>query len=158
MIITLSVFPCFGKSIDKFYAPVQETLVGTVKKITFAGPPNYDDINEGDSPETCPYLILDNPVDFSTNVTNSSHMVDEKHIQLIQLALNKQSHWMFIKDGARLKVKGTLYEAHTAHHHTRVLMMVDEVYSEKSKSSIALSQVKIQCGADHGFCEVIVGR
>lgn len=151
--ISISLYTqiCSAKTVRKYYGSVQEELIGTIYKLTFPGPPNYEDIKNGDRSETCPYLVIDYPIDV---FTKQSVPIDFQHVQLIQLAIGEKSHWKLLKDGMRVKVKGELYEAHTGHHHTRVLMLVDDAQLEKSKPMFSIDKSRIICGSDNGFCEI----
>jgi len=146
----------------KFYDPVIVKLKGTIKNLTFPGPPNYENINTGDDAEKCPYLILDQPIDVTTKQSLSENQkfsyADEKNIQLIQLAVGTDSVWPLMKDGKHVNVEGELYEAFTGHHHTRVLMYVKDAHKESSAPKHLLKNIRIQCEPDHGFCEIVLKK
>ena len=46
-----------------YFEPKYVELDGRIRMIEFAGPPNYENIRNGDTDETGPYLILNHPID-----------------------------------------------------------------------------------------------
>ena len=40
------------------YEPAISELTGTIKRVVFPGPPNYESVTRGDKPETCWVLYL----------------------------------------------------------------------------------------------------
>lgn len=72
--ISFSLFAsvCSAKNEIKYYKSALSELKGTIKMLTFPGRPNYEDINDGDEPETCPYLILDHAIDVSVQHSKST--------------------------------------------------------------------------------------
>lgn len=98
------------------------TISGAIKAHTFPGPPNYENIEAGDRPETSWILKPDQPICVEANpdIEWENYEVDVSAIQLVFRAASpelKSSH---------VQVQGTLFHAHTGHHHTNVLMDVQE--------------------------------
>lgn len=128
--VTLNLFAsiCSADNDMKYYKPALSELTGTIKMLTFPGRPNYENLNDGDVPEKCPYLILDYAIDVSDQHSRSSGETSsfegERNIRIIQLAMNRHADWKLMKDGARVLVKGKLFDALTGHHRTRVLLDV----------------------------------
>jgi hypothetical protein len=97
------------------YEPETIHIVGILQREVFPGPPNYENIRTGDSPETVWFVALDND---AGKVTETG----ERRIQLI-LPENQYTHLL----NQTVVVTGTLFDAHTVHHHTPVLMFVTKL-------------------------------
>jgi len=82
-----------------FYEPEEVELSGMLYKVTYPGPPEYMSVEMGDRPEEG---VRELQVVFSDSKPSADQMKKE------------------------LTLRGTLYHAHTAHHHRRVLMMVKD--------------------------------
>lgn len=111
-----------------YYEPKLVELTGTIKRLTFPGPPNYESIRKGDENETGPYLILKDPID----VVLYHHIVigndePEKNVKILQLVVYNDEDWPKIKEGAQVKIKGTLFRALFGHHHSRVLLGIKNI-------------------------------
>lgn len=123
-IISLS----YAKNRLVYYEPVVTKLTGVVKVKTYPGPPNYESVENGDVAETCPYLILDKPidVDLPPHIKTNENEIDEPvvNIKVVQLAVINNSELSKLKEGSRVIVTGTLFYWFTGHHHTKVLMAV----------------------------------
>lgn len=130
-------FTLIAKSKNKvyFYQPEKVTLSGKLFLKTFPGPPNYESIKRGDSPERGWYLKLDKKIDVIVNekkrVPENSDDESEKAVDVIQLALPYEGYEEYkrkknFKVGARIKLSGTLFRRFTGHHHARVLLSVGD--------------------------------
>jgi len=121
---------CSAENEMKYYKPALSELKGTIKMLTFPGRPNYEDIKDGDEPETCPYLILDHTIDVSTQHSKSTDVHQpfdgERNVRIVQLAVGSDADWKLMKDGNRVMVKGELFDSFTGHHRTRILLSVME--------------------------------
>jgi uncharacterized protein DUF4431 len=109
----------------KSYEPAVVELHGRLVSKTAAGPPNYQDIHKGDEPETFWLLKLDSPI--CVDQDNKQPDLDPAHqnIRSVQLVLNKEdSERAKSLSGKRVQVAGTLFAAHTGHHHTPVLLTI----------------------------------
>ena len=89
----------------------------------------------GDEPERCYYLKLLKPIDVFPVLAEKSLINDavEKDVNVIQLSLRNDSlsgHFKKIGFGKKVKLKGSLFHRHTGHHHTNVLMSVDDILDE----------------------------
>ena len=49
------------------------------------------------------------------------------NVKLIQLIVHTNSNWVKIKQGNHVRIRGTLFNAQTGHHHARVLLEVNKV-------------------------------
>lgn len=96
------------------------TLRGVLEKRVYFGPPNYGETPEEDAKETALILKLDAPIDVSgVSLGGDSTLTDQSEIQLI--------YPHPLEDGACFTVTGALFEGHTGHHITDVLMDVTAV-------------------------------
>lgn len=117
-----------GKNAVVYYEPKIVELTGVIKMLTFPGPPNYENIYKGDAYETGAYLILKKPI----NVIQVPHIEMgndelEKNVKIIQLVVNNNKDWEKIKEGSHVKIKGTIFRAIFAHHHSRVLFEIKSI-------------------------------
>ena len=105
------------------YEPEEITLTGRVVYRTFYAPPNYGQTPKTDSRETQAILILDAAIDVVGTAENQLSETERgvKRITLVHdLSLR---HFV----GKRVVVQGTLFHAHTGHHHTKVLMQISSI-------------------------------
>jgi hypothetical protein len=108
------------------YQPKVVEFNGTLSVKTYYGPPNYGENPDTDAKEPLPILILSKPVNVRGN-PNPKAGFDRRSVEdlrEIQLVLT-MPHKDFI--GKTVLVKGTLFHAFTAHHHTDVLMDVRSI-------------------------------
>ena len=105
--------------------PAVESIVGTLVRKTFPGPPNYESIKAGDQAETGWYLALAQPICLVKTPRDESTGKDIAGVKLVQLIATHgeyQSHARLV--GKKVKTTGTFFTAQTGHHHTPVLMQV----------------------------------
>ena len=95
---------------------------GTLELRTFAGPPNYEDVRKGDTPEPTYILRLDNPTcAFGDEFLDPKQKIDRLHISASGMGLRG-----FV--GQRIAITGSeAFGAHTGHHHAPLVMMVKSV-------------------------------
>lgn len=107
------------------YEPVTARLTGTLVRQTFPGPPNYRSISRGDNPETAWLLVLAQPVCVDEDKAEPDLGPSQKDVRRVQLVLDEKAYTTH-KDlvGKRIVATGTLFGAHTGHHHTPVLLTV----------------------------------
>jgi hypothetical protein len=101
-------------------------LTGTISKKTFPGPPNYESIKKGDTPETYWVLHLDKPACTTASADNDA----EANITDLQLILTQKQYALyrkFVGGKAPVTITGKLSHAMTGHHHTPVLMEVTRI-------------------------------
>ncbi len=91
--------------------------VGTIHRTTFPGPPNYENIQKGDKPETYWILKLKKPV----------CIANEKALSSFQLIVDPTTYKnkKLLKENVR--VEGTLMPQITGHHHTPYLIQVKSI-------------------------------
>jgi hypothetical protein len=120
---------------------------------TFYGPPNYGENPKTDSRETQAILVLAKPicVDASPSTYEERESKQRKITLVPPLGVNLGSY-----GGRFVTVTGTLFHAHTGHHHTQVLMQV--AGSEEACSSLA-SRAEAAQGGFHPPAEAkVVGN
>jgi len=110
------------------YEPAVVSVSGTLVRATFPGPPNYEDIDSGDMPET-PWLVkLSREVCVNEDKANPDLNPRQQSILLVQLVIApKDFEGYRTLIGKRVVAKGTLFGAHTGHHHTPVLLRVSDL-------------------------------
>lgn len=116
------------------YEPTEVALTGTIRRQTFPGPPNYEDIAKGDAPETYWILSLLEPVDvIATNAATRDFPANttERGVREMQLVfeISTAKNYRDFPDavGIPVAVTGTLFHAHTAHHRTAILLTVRDL-------------------------------
>jgi len=117
------------------YEPVVVTLGGTLVLRTFFGPPNYGENPESDSRETQTLLDLDKPIcvlgDPSSEINSASEMDDQRSVTLVPAKGMDLARYA----GRQMVLRGTLFHAHTAHHHTQLLLTVTHIVSLSGRGS-----------------------
>jgi hypothetical protein len=109
------------------YEPNVVQISGTIYRRTFPGPPNYENVSSGDSPETYWFLKLPGPACVLADSTNELSEA-ETNVTRIQLVLNGEQYSEFKNVlGKKASVSGTLFHAITGHHHTKVLLRVESI-------------------------------
>ena len=110
------------------YEPATVNLKGKITRKTFAGPPNYENVKKGDTPE--PYWILNLTKLICVNADEKiiGGEKQEKNVFRIQLVLTEEQYSQYKRLlGKRVEVSGKLWHAHTGHHHTNILLTVTEI-------------------------------
>ena len=105
------------------YEPDTVVLKGTIQRHTFAGPPNYESVAKGDQAERVWVLHLAEPI----CVSASSDWEKETGVSDVQLVFASRSGYDKSLSGRKVDVTGTLFQAHTGHHHTKVLITVSSI-------------------------------
>jgi len=106
------------------YEPDTIVLKGTMQQHTFAGPPNYESVANGDRAERVWVLHLAQPI----CVSASSDWEKETGVSDLQLVFaNGRNPYGKSLRGRKVDVTGTLFRAHTGHHHTKVLLTVSSL-------------------------------
>ena len=111
------------------YEPDSVALVGKIIRKTFPGRPNYRDIKTGDEPETCWILILAKSL--CVNAKADVYYESESEINQVQLVFMGHNEYQKYKNlvGKNVIVRGQLFHMMTGHHHTKVLITVQEIQS-----------------------------
>ena len=100
------------------------TLSGTVKLQTFFGPPNYGENPDTDSRETQAILLLTKPICVEANSAEDEE-AEQNQLEVTLVPFKKQNLKNY--EGKKIVVQGTLYHAHTGHHHTPVLIEIKRI-------------------------------
>lgn len=110
------------------YEPATVTLKGKISRKTFAGPPNYESVKKGDTPEPYWILHLIKPICMDANEKIIGGEKREKKVSSLQLILSGEQYAQYKGLlGKRVEVSGKLMHAHTGHHHTKVLLTVKAI-------------------------------
>ena len=107
-------------------------LTGAINVQTFPGPPNYESIKEGDQPETSWILITHQSYcGQGDDLINTGKIITEKNQNRFQLVLTPELYQQGKKLlNKKVLVEGTLFFAHTGHHHTPLLIEVSKIIAQ----------------------------
>jgi hypothetical protein len=96
---------------------------------TFPGPPNYESIKEGDQPETSWILVTNKSYcGQGEDLVNTGKIIIEKNQNRFQLVLTPELYQQEKKLlNKKVLVNGSLFFAHTGHHHTPLLIEVSKI-------------------------------
>jgi len=114
--------------------PTVVKIVGVFYRKTFPGPPNYESVEKGDTPETQWILKLDNPICVNGTLQEEFWkkwvIRDVKEVTLVffQKGMYRKYEPLMQK---KVVVTGTLWEANTGHHRTPILITVKEISKKK---------------------------
>ena len=108
------------------YEPAIVTLQGKLTLDAFPGPPEYSSIADGDEIQRYWILNLDRPLKVVVD-PGEELFVTHDNVHKIQLVCMQGCRKLLHpKEGQKVNLVGTLYSAHTAQHHTDVLMTVQK--------------------------------
>ena len=107
------------------YQPKTVHLSGKLVRETHPGPPNYENIRKGDKAETIWVLRLSLPICVVARDDISVREEDQKEVQLALAAEQFKKYRKLI--GQKVFVTGTLFHAHTGHHHKLLLLTLSEM-------------------------------
>jgi hypothetical protein len=113
-----SVAPCLA-----YEDTVQ--LTGTLTRITYPGPPNYERVADGDEAETGFYLTLQSVICARAAIPNpnDASIQAQDSVRRVQLVLDSAGYARLGPSiGRTVTVRGTIFGAHTSHHHARILL------------------------------------
>jgi hypothetical protein len=135
--LVVGMFLCFGylcvaqgtsTSTCLSYAPEVVMVVGTLTPKTFPGPPNYESIRNGDRAETDWLVELHSPVCVTEDKADPDLNPSQDRVIEMQLVLDPAAYKTYKRlIGRDVIVSGTLFGAHTGHHHTPVLVTVKSI-------------------------------
>jgi hypothetical protein len=109
-------------------------LDGTLIRKTFPGPPNYESVKKGDTPETYWLLNLFHPICVSKDEREPDLNPEQTGVGVIQLVVDPllyKTHSRLI--GKRVVTTGTLFGSHTGHHHAPVLLKVTSLVEARTE-------------------------
>lgn len=106
------------------YEPAETAITGKVIRLTFPGRPNFESVAQGDEAEIHLYLVPIHPI-CTDGDANSATYYPQRDVKLVQLLL-EQSQYKELKGslGENVTLIGTLFAAHTAHHHAPLLLQL----------------------------------
>jgi hypothetical protein len=108
------------------YEPTETQLEGRVVVAQRYGPPNYGERPKKDAKVRVPMLILAKAVNVRGDSGDGFNSISERNVKRIQLVFEPgTSYKQFV--GRYVRVKGTLFHAHTGHHYTKVVMSVASI-------------------------------
>ena len=114
------------------FEPAVTSIVGKLSRRTLPGPPNYESIKAGDTPETYWFVtsatrlcVRGTPGDY----LNRADVANVSTVQLILLHDEYKTHAGLI--GRSVRVTGRLSTAITGHHHTPVVLEVTRIEASR---------------------------
>ena len=111
-----------------YYQPQKSSIEGKLITSMEYGPPNYGENPETDEKEYPYILVLDEPIDVIADKSKDPMEIGYSEVSEIQLAVGQDDYEKIDQlVGKRIKVEGSLFYAHTGHHHRDVLMHVDNL-------------------------------
>jgi len=109
------------------YGPEKVTLIGKLVLRTFYGPPNYGENPKTDSKESQYILLLDSPIDVVGSKEDLLTETEREVRRITLVVFDFKANPVEPLLGSRVLVDGTLFHAHTGHHHTKVLIEVGSI-------------------------------
>lgn len=107
---------------------------GKLIRLTFPGPPNYENIAKGDAAETGFYLQLSPSlcVHAQNYYSDLESPLKNWEATLIQLVLDDSGYARLKSSvGKKVQVSGNMFESETGHHHAPVLLNVAKIISTR---------------------------
>lgn len=99
-------------------------ITGVLYRQTFAGPPNYESVQQGDLVET--YFLLKLPKPTCVSGGKGGEVLEENYplVKDIQLVLDGSSTYETLRPflGKQVLCTGKLFSAISGHHHTNILL------------------------------------
>lgn len=105
------------------YEPAVVELAGVLRLTQRFGPPNFGETPELDSTVVVPLLTLAQPIKVRGNLDAAMNNETYEGLEEIQLVLSQTLDLSLLVD-RELTITGTLFQKHTGHHFTDVLMNV----------------------------------
>lgn len=120
------------------------TFTGTVSRETFPGPPNYESIDDGDTPETYWILTISTPQCVIAESMESGAFYElAKSTTRFQLAFEDSSIYKTKKNLVENSavVEGQLFAGHSGHHHTKALISVKSINPVAQQANKAIKRM-----------------
>lgn len=112
------------------YEPAVVAVTGRISKHIFPGPPNFESVRRGDAPETTWVLHLARPICIKRGQDETNEA--EQGVTDLQLALEPAEYTRYRNLlNQVVVVRGKLFHSHTGHHHTKVLLDVNDMKKSK---------------------------
>lgn len=112
------------------YEPAVVELRGRLRLVPRFGPPNYGENPESDLRVKIPVLDLAKPINVRRDPNSNLNWKSFRGVTRVQLAfgsdeeLDKAIHELV---GSDVVIRGSLFQSHTGHHYTDVLLHVEEI-------------------------------
>lgn len=104
------------------YGPEKITLEGKIHSVTYPGPPEYLSVENGDAPEISWTLTLEKPIHVGKEEEEEEEDINCPEKYVIEVSLLPPDDFVVSTlSEKKVKVMGSLFHAHTAHHCRRVL-------------------------------------
>ncbi|QHC36734.1 hypothetical protein [Komagataeibacter xylinus] len=104
-------------------------LTGTLEYVMFPGPPNYEDIQKGDTPEPEYILKLQDPI----CITGDDSADPSNHFQAVQLSSEKEEPFRaFLHKNVTVQLTNQM-AAETGHHHEPLVATVTSIAPAQAK-------------------------
>ncbi|HEY6095548.1 MAG TPA: DUF4431 domain-containing protein [Gallionellaceae bacterium] len=104
------------------YEPAETAITGKLVRLVFPGPPNFESIALGDEAEIHFYLVPAQPICTDGDASSATHY-PQHDVNLVQLVLRRgQYQALKASLGRKVTLIGSLFAAHTAHHHAPLLL------------------------------------
>lgn len=106
------------------YEPTRVTLTGVVWTAVFPGPPNYEDVKQGDDAERCFFIRLLAPITVRGNPESALNAETESNLLDLAIGMDKTADGLLLENAVSnvVVVTGTLFHQQTAHHRSEVLI------------------------------------
>ncbi|MDR2963676.1 MAG: DUF4431 domain-containing protein [Bacteroidales bacterium] len=116
---------------DYYYEPEVSIITGTIIVETFFGPPGYGENPQTDSKEEAYILLLESPINVLSTIDESEREEgdgDFTKYNVAKIQLASTAGVLFANyTNQQVIVTGTLFSAISGHHHTDVLMDVQNI-------------------------------
>jgi hypothetical protein len=105
------------------YEPAVVSMTGRLALREFPGPPNHGE-SPDDAREVARLLLLDAPVSVRADPRSDLNDLEQRRLLVVQLV---SSEPLRLLEGVHIRGCGTLFAAHTGHHHAELLMTVASI-------------------------------
>lgn len=144
-VLSLTTLGCLAQSKPcvTYHYDEAINISGRIIKKTFAGPPNYESIKNGDRPETYLVLKLDQPICLGKTPGDDLNEAAE-NINLLQLLIADDAQHKAASKlvGQTVVVSGSFFSAQSGHHHTPVLLELTQIRACGAESDCAVQTNK----------------
>lgn len=130
IIIILTMFLSMSSFAECLKDGQDVAFAGTVSRETFPGPPNYESIDDGDTPETYWILTIRTPQCVTAESMESGDLYEvAKSTTRFQLVFEDASIYKTQKNIVENSavVEGQLFAGFSGHHHTKALVSVKSI-------------------------------
>ena len=105
------------------------TLYGKVREEVFPGPPNYESVNDGDSPEFYWILYTNQPISLVGRDMEYDQLYEKGLSCMFQLCLAEDIYEKRLDIlGKYVRAEGEIFLGHTGHHNTKALLKVESIH------------------------------